>query len=279
MDEQRRPEEPENHERWLVSYADYITLLFAFFVVMFANSQVDKKKTQQFSDAVRRAYGERSYSASQQQILGHPRKGDPPSEIQVASQYLDRSPKPEAIVHSALIAEMLPSIQALKGQLANELADGKVQIHLESRGLVISLQEAAFFPPGDDRLREESRPTIHKLAEVLRAMDPPIRLEGHTDATPIATTRFPTNWHLSTARAIAMLGLLTSDFGMPPDRFAVAGYGDTKPVSPNDTAEGRARNRRVDVVVLSKAAISFQPETLSRPAAGGKAGVSPASKQ
>ena len=143
-------------------------------------------------------------------------------------------------------------MEYLSGELKDEIKTGKIQMRLETRGLVISLREAAFFSSGDDAIRAESLPSIEKMANVLQGLPNPVRLEGHTDSVPIHNSRFRSNWELSAARSIAMLEVLSKRFGISAGRFAVAGYADTIPVDSNDTDEGRAHNRRVDIVVVNR---------------------------
>jgi chemotaxis protein MotB len=124
---------------------------------------------------------------------------------------------------------------------------------------VVSLQEAAFFSPGDATVSVQSYSTIGNIAKAIAEVPNPVRLEGHTDSVPIHNSRFRSNWELSAARSIAMLELLSSRFEIPREKLAVAGYADTIPVAGNDTEEGRARNRRVDIVILNQAGLSAEP--------------------
>jgi chemotaxis protein MotB len=236
----------ENHERWLVSYADFITLLFAFFVVMFASSQVNKKKVGGIA-----AYFE-AYI-----------KDGNAKAAQVLKEYLGSAetgtvPKPSAEL--ATMGELAPVQEQLSAELAQEITEGKVALSIQPRGLVLSLRESALFPPGQDLFNPEAIPILGKVAEALRKLpDQPVRLEGHTDNTPIQTERFPSNWELSAARANAVLGLLCGRLELDPKRFAVAGYANYHPVVDNNTPEGRAHNRRVDIVVLSRSAAEMEP--------------------
>ncbi|MBZ5596256.1 MAG: OmpA family protein [Acidobacteriia bacterium] len=270
----------ENHERWLVSYADFITLLFAFFVVMFASSQTDKSKAKQVSESVKEALENGGIPSAVREVLGGTvdEKGQGnaqmrgPGGARKKEEKGDKEPdsKPET---TAPNAELLPSMQYLTRELEEELKSGKIQMRLESRGLIISLREAAFFASGDDTIRAASVSSIGKMAVVLQSLPNPVRLEGHTDSVPIHTGRFRNNWELSASRSIAMLELLTTRFEVSAARFAVAGYADTVPVASNDTEEGRAHNRRVDIVILNRstAVPDSGPKTAS-PNAGPKAG-------
>ena len=156
--------------------------------------------------------------------------------------------------------ELLPKLKYLNEALQAEIRAGKLEIKQEDRGLVISLQQAAFFPSGDDSIDPKTYEAIDKIATLFRDVPNPIRLEGHTDSQPIHTARFRNNWELSAARGVAMLELLNSKFGIPHDRLAVVGYADTVPKVSNDTEEGRARNRRVDIVILNQPVASPQQE-------------------
>jgi len=243
--------EHENHERWLISYADFITLLFAFFVVMFASSQADKKKAEQVSNSVKTAL-EQGAQASGKQYVPRGReepKGKGGSE-----------PASAAESARAAAAQLAPSLTVLNTALAHEIESGKIEVHMEARGLVVSLHEGGFFDSGDDKVIPTSYPSIAKIAKVVGTLDNPIRLEGHTDSIPIHTERFDSNWDLSAARSISMLNLLAVKYSIHRQRFGIAGYADTIPVDTNITPAGRARNRRVDVVVLNTAVADSKPE-------------------
>jgi chemotaxis protein MotB len=161
------------------------------------------------------------------------------------------SQKEKAESPQAAAADLVPSMNALNASLAKEIESGRVEVHMEQRGLVVSLHEGGFFPSGDDKVIPGSYSSIAKIAEGLSGLSNPIRLEGHTDSVPIHTDRFSSNWELSASRSIAMMNLLTEKFKVPRERFGIAGYADTAPVDTNKTPEGRARNRRVDIVVLN----------------------------
>lgn len=259
MSRRAKPATHENHERWLVSYADFITLLFAFFVVMFASGQTDKNKAQQVSDAVTAALANGHFSAKVAAVLGgtigdkgggnQQRKGPGGAERSQGS-----------------VAELLPSLERLTRDLSAEIKEGKLQLDLQARGLVVSLREAAFFSSGDDHILPQSFDTLSKVAEVIQKLPNPIRLEGHTDSIPIHNARFRNNWDLSAARSIAMLELFQERLAIPADRLAIAGYADTVPVADNDTVDGRMRNRRVDIVILNlHGTIAEPPKLVTRP--------------
>jgi chemotaxis protein MotB len=253
----------ENHERWLVSYADFITLLFAFFVVMFATAQGDKEKARQVSASVKEALEQGQLSAAVAAVLGKGKSSSP--KVVLEAPHPPESPRPTGNRHPADLARTLEILQA---GLAAEIQGGKIGLRLEGRGLVISLHESAFFASGDDVVAGASLSILSRIAAEARGVSNPIRLEGHTDAVPIHNSRFRSNWELSTARAIAMMEALRDRYAIPSERMSVAGYAENAPADTNETAEGRARNRRVDLVVLSKEGEKNEPA----PMGGGTAG-------
>jgi len=269
----KKPPAHENHERWLVSYADFITLLFAFFVVMYASSQADKGRAKAVSEAEEKAL-EDGKMPTIAAILGGTvddkgKGNDAMKGPAIKAKEPDKKP-PEKKPPEKKLDDLMPPMKVLTLDLKNEIDKGKLQISLEPRGLVISLKEAAFFGSGDDAIRTSSYPIIAKLATVIGKLNNPLRLEGHTDSIPINTARFHSNWELSAARSIAMLELLSTKFRVDRQRMAIVGYADTTPVDTNDTEEGRARNRRVDIVLVSPAGMRAEPEqavTVHPPAA------------
>ena len=279
----KKPPEHANHERWLVSYADFITLLFAFFVVMFATAQQDKSKAKVVAEAIRDAmeHGELSnaWTSMTKPKKSSDRKADspePPAGPHPAVAVEKKDPPKKPVV--ATQADLAKSVEALNKGLASEVKSGKVTVNLGPRGLVVSLREAAFFASGDDAVSATSFSIIEKIGLVIGPLANPVRLEGHTDAVPIHNSRFRNNWELSTARSIAMLELLQQRFQYPNERLSVAGYGENAPVDTNDTEEGRAHNRRVDLVVLSAEALNGEPTAShpTAPAADTKASTPPA---
>jgi chemotaxis protein MotB len=148
-------------------------------------------------------------------------------------------------------AELQDTADALQSALANELASGEISIRMDSRGLIVSLRESAFFPSGSDTLLPAAVPSMAKLASAIRPLGNAIRLEGHTDSRPIKNSRFRSNWELSAARGIAVLHSFEEAHGIPATRMAVVAHADTAPSASNETEQGRAVNRRVDVAILN----------------------------
>jgi len=156
-------------------------------------------------------------------------------------------------------------LNALQTALRTEIEKGQLQVALQPRGLVVSLREAAFFTSGGDAVSPGTYSSIEKIAGAIGQLPNQVRLEGHTDAVPIHNSRFHSNWELSAARSIAMLELLTARFNIPSGRMAVAGYADTVPIESNDSEEGRAHNRRVDVVILNENGTRPEPSAAGTP--------------
>ncbi|HWC95817.1 MAG TPA: flagellar motor protein MotB [Candidatus Sulfopaludibacter sp.] len=249
----RKPPAHENHERWLVSYADFITLLFAFFVVMFATNQNDNHRAKMVSDSVRDALEHGEVSSRLSNVLGRgKRDGRAPDHT---APFVG----PAAPDNQTHPADLTNSLEVLKKQLSVETESGKVQLQLEGRGLVINLREAGFFGSGDDGVAPGSYPILAKIAAVIQGLPNQVRLEGHTDSIPIHNSRFRSNWELSTARAIAMMEALATRYNVERQRMAVAGYAENAPADDNDTEEGRAHNRRVAVVLLTQEGQNAEP--------------------
>ena len=257
----RKAPAQENHERWLISYADFITLLFAFFVVMFASSQTDKARARMISEAVQKAFDGKTdgVSPAVAKILGgtvdDKGQGNAMMRGPGGAQHAKKNTPEQEVV------ELIPSLRRLNRELERELNAGTLELKLEPRGLVVSLRQSAFFPSGTDSIASNTYPTLEKVAGVVSSLPNPVQLEGHTDSVPIHNARFKSNWELSAARAIAILDLFCDRFGLPRNRFAVVGRADTAPMDTNDTEQGRARNRRVDLVIVNILGIRQAPGT------------------
>lgn len=237
----------ESHERWLVSYADFITLLFALFVVLFASTRSDKSRVKAVSQAFEQALKNGTISTSVPGLVKTPEK-----------EKKQPVPAPKANV-ATTVDELSKSLDMLKSMLGKEVGEGSVRLALEHRGLVIELEAGAFFPSGGATLGNSAYPTVKKVAEVLNTLPNALRLEGHTDSLPINNARFQSNWELSAARSIAMLRFLNEKFGVATERIAIVGYADTEAIDSNDTEAGRERNRRVDIVIVSSRGMQAEP--------------------
>jgi chemotaxis protein MotB len=256
MARKKKHAEHANHERWLVSYADFITLLFAFFVVLFASSQVDHRKISKLAQAIQDAF-------QQMGIFENAYKRppiDPAGSVPVDQMRLVNSRvAPEQVFGAMAAASWSLSTQksmadirkALEKKLAPEIRRKVVAIGARPEGLVISLREIGFYASGSATLKPSSLPAVQRIAMVLLRRPENIRIEGHTDDVPIHNAQFASNWELSTARSTGMIRLFITKFGFPADRLSAAGYAQFHPVASNATPAGRARNRRVDIVVLA----------------------------
>lgn len=248
-----------NHERWLVSYADFITLLFAFFVVLFSASQADHKKQAQLAGAIDSAF--RSFGL----FPTSDKKGDVAAVSPAAILYpvlpLPTRPADEPMAAPAGVHQDFETIRKhLEGLLAKEIAARSVALHIGRDGLIISLREAGFYDSGSAAPHPSSMATLRQIAGVLVLTPYDVRVEGHTDNVPIHTPQFASNWELSTARATTLAKLFIEDEHCAPERLSAAGYAEFHPVSDNNTAEGRGENRRVDIILLPR--LSARPAAL-----------------
>jgi chemotaxis protein MotB len=251
----RVPRSRVTHDRWLVSYADFITLLFAFFVVLFASAKADQKKQVQVSQAIDAAFKSLGIfpSASRQ-----PAKGANDVSGSEAAAMPMNIVMGEDVLSPARVKDDLESLRRdLSQRLSNQVAEHTVSIQMGRDGLVISLREAGFFESGSATPRADTLGTLRQVAASLGRTPYDLRIEGHTDNIPIHTPEFDSNWELSSARATRIARLFLDLRAMPPDRISPAGYAEYHPVASNATAEGRGTNRRVDLVVLPRSRIDF----------------------
>ncbi len=229
-----------NHERWLVSYADLLTLLLAFFVVLFASSVNDKKKTAKMALAMQTAFDQKGIFDAHAKT--------PPLAPGAGTSSADQKPiempleTPEENKGAGAVRK------AIERSIAPALQQHLVRVLDADDGLTLSLDSAGFFPSGSAEVREEALPILTRIAASLP--QGPLRVEGHTDNRPIHTERFRSNWDLSTARASAIAEVLMRDSTVRPANFSIAGYSEFHPVADNDTEAGRAANRRVDIVLI-----------------------------
>ena len=243
MRNRRRREEHTNHERWLVSYADFMTLLFALFVVLFASSHHDKKTIQSVSQAVKNGFQEMGAFSSSDSAADNSRILGPTSTGEA---------RPSKVPANAGI-DMVELQRKLHKALGQEIERQEVVLRMTPEGFVISLHELGFFDSGEAQLMPGAGDKIKRIAEVLLQYGLDMRVEGHTDDVPIHNAAFASNWDLSTARAMAVAMMLLKESNVDPRRMSIAGYAQYHPSASNDTPEGRRANRRVDIVVVSPA--------------------------
>jgi chemotaxis protein MotB len=254
-----------SHDRWLVSYADFITLLFGFFVVLYAFARADQKKQAQVSESIDTAF----------HSLGiFPNAARKPSNLASANAGTEKPLMPmnivmgEDLLSPAQVKDDLEHIhRELEQTLSSQIASHTVSIQMGRDGLVISLREAGFFASGSAAPKPEALGTLRQIAASLGRTPYDLRIEGHTDNMPIHNAEFDSNWELSSARATRIARLFLDLKAMPAERLSAAGYAEFHPVASNDTADGRAENRRVDLVVLPRSKIDFSAP--ASPHAGG----------
>lgn len=230
----RTPHGRGGHDRWLLSYADLVTLLLALFTTLYAASSLDAQKAGSLSTSIREAFDT--------PVDARP-KGEPAPVV-----------APVTVVPTAPGPREDESLQErLQRDLADAIKHDRIEMHRDVRGLILSLPEQAAFGVASSDVSAGAREMIGRIAATVGPTGNGIRIEGHTDDVPIRTSRYVSNWELSTARASAVVELLATTYGIEPSRLSAAGYGEFHPLVPNDSAEHRARNRRIDIVILEGA--------------------------
>ncbi len=249
MARKRKPEEHENLERWLVSYADFITLLFAFFVVMYAISQVNEGKYKVLSDALLQAFQSTAAPTPQQRMA---MIEDKPQSVMPKQQSVLPNKKNE--MQSPQLKKETEKMKGIAKDIMKVLErlvkSGQVKVTQSSRGIAIEINASVLFASGQANLEGESLKVLKAVAEVLSEVENNIQVEGYSDNAPINSPMYPSNWELSSARASGVARLFVEN-GIASERVVVLGYSENRPVDTNETAEGRARNRRVTVMILS----------------------------
>jgi chemotaxis protein MotB len=271
MARKKHHEEHANHEAWAIPYADLMTLLLAFFVVMYAISTVNEGKYRVMADALTAAFGGAPRTINPVQIGNNQLQGadyDRPSPIKSGAKTGPSapSPAPNVTLLAAMASQMnmsmeskslqnaqnqLESIAANLERALEPLIDKKlVTIKRAELWLEVQINSDILYPTGSATLEPDARDTVSKLAGVLAGVPNAVRVEGYTDDRPINTYQFPSNWELSAARAASVVHLFVGD-GIPPERLAMIGYGEFRPVADNATLEGRNANRRVLLIILA----------------------------
>lgn len=256
MRRRRQPQEDlHNKERWLISYADFITLLFAFFVVMYSVSSVNEGKYKVLSDTLTGVFNAPQRSLEPVEVGDQPQRSqtNPADDVVIPPAVSEASRNPENDAEARTEA-----LRVMADQLAMEfdelIGQGVVTLERSDRWLELNLPNSLLFGSGDAEPHYDAFNVIRKIAAVLRARDNAVKVEGFTDNLPISTERFPSNWELSAARAAAVVRMLAME-GIEPERMAAVGYGRFQPVARNDTDEGRQRNRRVVLLISRDASI------------------------
>lgn len=245
--------EKENSERWLLTYADLITLLMAFFMVLYAMSQVDLQKLKKLGGSLSAALNTAARSgetigSGTGKVFGTGTGGIGPPKVEVKQLDLEKV-DPEFRSMAAELEQY---------RIAEKLGT-MARLTFDERGMIIELDNSLLFPAGQAGLTPEARRILDQLAAILKDSPNYLRVEGHTDDTPIHTDRYPSNWQLSTDRAANVVQYWVETCGMPAERLSAAGYSKYRPVAPNDTPAHRALNRRVEVVILRSSLARYEP--------------------
>ena len=232
----KRQEKPENHERWLLTYSDLITLLMIFFVIMYAMSNVDASKYQQMAESLKISMGGGKSIIANQDAVSITQKSKPVNtDIQPDSEQ--------------------QKLEELKKQVDQYLDKNgmsqSVSTQIDERGLVVSLNDTLFFDSGRAEIKPESQNKIIEIGKILNGLGNYMRIEGHTDNVPISNGEFSSNWQLSCARAANVTEFFIANCGIQPQKLSAVGYGEYRPVADNSTEEGRAKNRRVDIIIVN----------------------------
>lgn len=228
-----KPHEEEGGEAWLLPYSDLMTLLLAVFIVLFAVSQVDAEKAKNMSE---------SFS----------------EELMTQSYVIAKLGEQEQVSQEGISDEMSEQqkLKALKAVLDTKLEEENLNVsvttNIDERGLVISFSNAIIFEPGSAVIKKENESALLEIADMIHIMDNYIRIEGHTDNIPMQSALYPSNWELSSARAVNVVRLFVNQGKATPEKLIAVGYGEYRPIADNATEEGRTKNRRIDVIVMSE---------------------------
>ena len=235
MIKRKKEEQHENVERWMVSYADFVTLLFCFFTAMYAISNVDTNKLGKFVKSMRTAFHSQEPAGNVITVIEgiHP------------------------VVTAG--ADIESDVRDVLGMMISD-SKGGIDVRRDHRGVVISVMDKFLFESGSAQLRERARPVVDAAAEALKHFPNMVRIEGHTDNIPISNDEFLSNWELSSARAINVAKYFVRSHGIRPERISATGYAEYRPLTSNNTVEGRSRNRRVDIVILSESEERKEPK-------------------
>ncbi len=268
MARKKREEEHINQERWLVSYADFITLLFAFFVVMYAISSVNEGKYRVLSDTLNHAFTEPTRSLQPVQVGEINRSGntvigdkrgisltdEPVSTIKPLPEENARKKKPKTpapeLFDQAAADELFQVAEEIRFSLKPFVDKGLVDVKHTPYWVEVDMKSSMLFPSGSARLSREALDALRAVVGILKPVPNPVHVEGYTDDVPISTRAFPSNWELSAARAASVVHFFSRQ-GIRPDRLAAIGYGEHRPVATNETEEGRNQNRRVSLIIMA----------------------------
>ncbi|ROU01776.1 flagellar motor protein MotD [Marinobacter sp. R17] len=249
-----REDDQHNRERWLISYADFITLLFGFFVVMYSVSSVNEGKYKVLSETLTGVFNAPQHSVEPITVGDRISRPEPPAEDQVIAPPVATAPANEANDEEGRSKALESIANQLEDHFQTLINKGLISVETNENWIELSLQNSLLFGSGDAEPHYDAFPVVEKIAGILSGYDNAVRVEGFTDNQPIHTAAYPSNWELSAARAAAVVRLLASNH-IDPRRMAAIGYGQYQPVARNDTREGRSRNRRVVLLISRDASI------------------------
>lgn len=248
MARKKKHEEEEKLERWLVSYADFITLLFAFFTVLFALSQSDKAKMQEAAQAIQRAFLSSGgiFPLKGSPLTGVDKAPDKGSPVPPTPKDVGKFAKQEQEKMERVREQLTGLFEKATGMPLNK---GDLEVLRTEGGFKIRMNEALLYKPGGSRIKRDYIPFLYEIGKRLARTGYPVTIEGHSDQA--SREKNSEAWHLSLERSTNVVKFLVEATQFPQDKISVMGYGDTKPIATNDTPEGRARNRRVEIAVMS----------------------------
>jgi len=236
-----KKEKKDNSERWLLSYADFITLLMVFFIIMYSMSSVNAEKFQALADSMNAAMSGGGSGDGSGVGIGI---------ASFSSLLPSTSPDSSQMGDQAEQDELDQTAQAIQQYLQEYNLQDSVKLRVDERGLVVILADTTTFESGSAEIISSFIPKLIQIADILSKVDNYVRIEGHTDNVPAAGGKFKSNWEVSTARATSLVQLFISQSSIAPEKLSAIGYGEYRPIAPNDTEDGRARNRRVEIVVI-----------------------------
>ena len=264
MARKKKEEEHENLERWLVSYADFMTLIFATFVVLYALSQIDAAEYEKLQESIKDAFsnsaledllkmsGENLLNTDGNNVINQGASPQTDAVVQPIMEYVSAKYEKE-------------SLEDIKKEIDDAAAKGEldgIEAEITDRGLVIRLKDLNFFDSGSANIKRSAYSKLEKIGGLItkRFSNHLIRIEGHTDSIPLTSARYPSNWELSASRAASVGRFLMSSYKIKPNLFTIIGYADTKPLVPNINSENMAKNRRVEIVILKNQVAKYEPE-------------------
>ncbi|MEN2769171.1 flagellar motor protein MotS [Ornithinibacillus xuwenensis] len=249
----RRKKDDKGAPKWMVTYSDMVTLILVFFILLFSMSQIDASKFEAISESFRnRMIFDFSPSPvpmeNPTENTSNEEKGQTTNEFEVPSE--DKKESESDVEEAAQEDSLHDLMQEVESYLDENNLNNFVSANRSERGVVLVLQDSILFDPGEAEILPSALPFLTKVGTLLSQIDNDIKVEGHTDNIPMSSYRYPSNWELSGARASSVVRFLVDENKLKDTRFSISGYGDTRPLAPNDNANNRSKNRRVEIVIV-----------------------------